>query len=51
MKLSKITKKQFYTYLKLQGSQTVTLKGSTVVLFYTYLKLQGSQTWIRVYYG
>ena len=34
----------FYTYLKLQGSQTIKVAGQHFPLFYTYLKLQGSQT-------
>ena len=34
----------FYTYLKLQGSQTPKLLYQTGKKFYTYLKLQGSQT-------
>ena len=34
----------FYTYLKLQGSQTIELLLHPKSLFYTYLKLQGSQT-------
>ena len=34
----------FYTYLKLQGSQTVDFKNPSTGEFYTYLKLQGSQT-------
>ena len=35
---------KFYTYLKLQGSQTEIVTGYTGKPFYTYLKLQGSQT-------
>ena len=35
---------RFYTYLKLQGSQTVKVAVALYFLFYTYLKLQGSQT-------
>ena len=34
----------FYTYLKLQGSQTNRAKSMMNNMFYTYLKLQGSQT-------
>ena len=34
----------FYTYLKLQGSQTAATLPSFSLTFYTYLKLQGSQT-------
>ena len=34
----------FYTYLKLQGSQTAFLSSLEQARFYTYLKLQGSQT-------
>ena len=34
----------FYTYLKLQGSQTDLTKSVSLIWFYTYLKLQGSQT-------
>ena len=34
----------FYTYLKLQGSQTANLICCSSLMFYTYLKLQGSQT-------
>ena len=34
----------FYTYLKLQGSQTQPKKVNLIEQFYTYLKLQGSQT-------
>ena len=34
----------FYTYLKLQGSQTLFNETVTGLPFYTYLKLQGSQT-------
>ena len=34
----------FYTYLKLQGSQTKTSPTKRAFEFYTYLKLQGSQT-------
>ena len=36
----------FYTYLKLQGSQTEFLNTNSPRQFYTYLKLQGSQTTI-----
>ena len=35
---------KFYTYKKLQGSQTDILKQAKQVPFYTYKKLQGSQT-------
>ena len=35
---------EFYTYLKLQGSQTFDSVGCEKREFYTYLKLQGSQT-------
>ena len=35
---------QFYTYKKLQGSQTIELLLHPKSLFYTYKKLQGSQT-------
>ena len=38
---------KFYTYLKLQGSQTRLLNEAKEELFYTYLKLQGSQTLLR----
>ena len=34
----------FYTYKKLQGSQTMLIKSMTENQFYTYKKLQGSQT-------
>ena len=34
----------FYTYSKLQGSQTSFQTLSEDVMFYTYSKLQGSQT-------
>ena len=34
----------FYTYKKLQGSQTDNLQQSSNIMFYTYKKLQGSQT-------
>ena len=34
----------FYTYYKLQGSQTVSSCVFKVSTFYTYYKLQGSQT-------
>ena len=34
----------FYTYKKLQGSQTVPQYARASILFYTYKKLQGSQT-------
>ena len=34
----------FYTYKKLQGSQTTFLKVLVSSMFYTYKKLQGSQT-------
>ena len=37
-------KRLFYTYLKLQGSQTIVQVHIQTPLFYTYLKLQGSQT-------
>ena len=37
----------FYTYLKLQGSQTNLLSTFQHFPFYTYLKLQGSQTQIK----
>ena len=37
----------FYTYSKLQGSQTRSTLASGVIPFYTYSKLQGSQTIIR----
>ena len=40
----------FYTYLKLQGSQTEIRKGERKMAFYTYLKLQGSQTSIADYF-
>ena len=36
--------KPFYTYKKLQGSQTTDEQESQVEQFYTYKKLQGSQT-------
>ena len=39
-----IVKPEFYTYLKLQGSQTMCFIRNTNNMFYTYLKLQGSQT-------
>ena len=39
---------RFYTYSKLQGSQTVTVKNQCVILFYTYSKLQGSQTAFKI---
>ena len=35
---------EFYTYKKLQGSQTALAVGKSLPLFYTYKKLQGSQT-------
>ena len=35
---------KFYTYLKLQGSQTAVCLNNRFQKFYTYLKLQGSQT-------
>ena len=35
---------QFYTYKKLQGSQTSLRYTSGATMFYTYKKLQGSQT-------
>ena len=35
----------FYTYKKLQGSQTLQLKEKDKSEFYTYKKLQGSQTY------
>ena len=44
MLIKSMTENQFYTYKKLQGSQTrldITLPRIT---FYTYKKLQGSQT-------
>ena len=34
----------FYTYKKLQGSQTKCVIDSFKIMFYTYKKLQGSQT-------
>ena len=34
----------FYTYSKLQGSQTGSKAGPDLAEFYTYSKLQGSQT-------
>ena len=34
----------FYTYYKLQGSQTVSSPVELSTTFYTYYKLQGSQT-------
>ena len=34
----------FYTYKKLQGSQTFSSSGCPSLSFYTYKKLQGSQT-------
>ena len=34
----------FYTYKKLQGSQTNSYKDVIKTKFYTYKKLQGSQT-------
>ena len=34
----------FYTYKKLQGSQTNKLRTKSLDKFYTYKKLQGSQT-------
>ena len=37
-------KQPFYTYLKLQGSQTEFSNQLYSEQFYTYLKLQGSQT-------
>ena len=43
MQLSQ-NKKLFYTYKKLQGSQTIMGIIELVVEFYTYKKLQGSQT-------
>ena len=36
--------KKFYTYKKLQGSQTTKLDEKSDYEFYTYKKLQGSQT-------
>ena len=36
--------RQFYTYKKLQGSQTVAILEIEDEQFYTYKKLQGSQT-------
>ena len=38
------TTEKFYTYYKLQGSQTTYLHLHILILFYTYYKLQGSQT-------
>ena len=35
---------EFYTYKKLQGSQTLSAFVDSPDLFYTYKKLQGSQT-------
>ena len=35
---------EFYTYKKLQGSQTLNQCLTALGLFYTYKKLQGSQT-------
>ena len=35
---------RFYTYSKLQGSQTKRTAAAVFFLFYTYSKLQGSQT-------
>ena len=35
---------KFYTYKKLQGSQTSTEIEAKLKTFYTYKKLQGSQT-------
>ena len=35
---------KFYTYSKLQGSQTNGIKTLSDTAFYTYSKLQGSQT-------
>ena len=35
---------KFYTYKKLQGSQTYQVLPLTAHQFYTYKKLQGSQT-------
>ena len=35
---------QFYTYKKLQGSQTALAIATQKTTFYTYKKLQGSQT-------
>ena len=34
----------FYTYYKLQGSQTASQQQQELLSFYTYYKLQGSQT-------
>ena len=34
----------FYTYYKLQGSQTLQVAECCIPSFYTYYKLQGSQT-------
>ena len=34
----------FYTYKKLQGSQTAVIVTVCALKFYTYKKLQGSQT-------
>ena len=39
-----LTKYQFYTYKKLQGSQTEVNDNQVSPEFYTYKKLQGSQT-------
>ena len=36
--------KKFYTYKKLQGSQTFLVVFKFYIWFYTYKKLQGSQT-------
>ena len=38
----------FYTYKKLQGSQTHTAADAANAVFYTYKKLQGSQTHTEV---
>ena len=35
---------KFYTYSKLQGSQTGSAADMAKLAFYTYSKLQGSQT-------
>ena len=40
-------KKSFYTYKKLQGSQTQVFDIAVPPEFYTYKKLQGSQTKYR----
>ena len=38
----------FYTYKKLQGSQTIDQRNNYKFMFYTYKKLQGSQTHISL---